>query len=478
MTFDQPAEWSGPAFGIDPARRGGVTAQLVAHLRGRIVSGALAPRSRLPSSRALADALGVSRSTVTQVFEQLCAEGLVTARPGAGVFVAADGDVELGSTPAPRSTTMRAETEGVRPPRPFAPGLPDLRLFPYGGWARAVGRAARTAPQALIESRDVFGDLELRRAIAAHLAEWRGFSPDPEQIAVTAGSVSGLALALQAVTKPGDAVGVEEPGWPALRRMAASLGREITPIVVGDQGAVPPATDVAQPRAVVLTPSHQFPLGGALPAPRRAAFLEWAERSGSWIVEDDYDSEYRYAGRPIPAMAGIRRGTRTLYLGSFSKIFWSGLRLGFLVAPPSLLGALRRLLEASETKAATVAQRPLALFMADGGFQRHLRRTRRVYGERRRALIEILERRFGRTSAVETLERAAAGMQLVWPLPEDVDDKARVQAAAADGLGCRPLSTTYAGRPLRSGLLLGFCATTPPEMEAAADALTRALSPR
>lgn len=457
-----PSAAAGLAFQLDRASGSPVFAQIYAAIRAQIVAGDRQEGARLPPTRVLAAELGLSRSTVNAAYEQLVAEGYVAGRRGAGYFVRPMGEVELGAPSRPPPAPAR-ETDNASPPTLFQPGVPDMRLFPYAQWARQVARTARTAPRALIACDDPFGDPELRRAIAAHIAEWRGVVADPARIVVTAGSGDALEICIRAAAPAGGRIALEDPGYAPLRNFVSSLGLAPVWLDIDNQGAVLPAAS-ARPDLAVLTPSHQFPLGGAMSPGRRAAHLAWAERLGAWIVEDDYDSEFRYAGRPIPAMAGMDGGDRTIYVGSFSKVFSNSLRLGFMVAPDALVDQVQTTLRRYGVKASIAAQRPLATFMADGAFYRHIRRVRRIYNERRRALAEALRSALGPEARFVDHQ---AGMLIALELPAQVDDRAIERDAAAAGFGPRALSAFHARPTSARGLVLGFCAFSEQEIAAA-----------
>lgn len=441
--------------------------QVYEGLRARIVEGAFEASGHLPPTRALAVELGVSRSTVVTAYDQLVAEGYIEGRQGAGFAVCHMGEVEF----AGRQKPVKAASSGRkrRGPRPFDPGVPDMRHFPYRQWARCVARVARNEAEALVTPDDVFGDRRLREAVCGHVLQWRGVNAVPEQVLVTAGSGDALELCIRTLARRGDWIGLEDPGYPQIRNFVVSLGMQSLWLPVDQEGAeLPPSDGSRKPELVVLTPSQQYPLGGAMTQARRLAFLQWSVQAGSWIIEDDYDSEFRYAGRPIPALAGFDQEDRTIYAGSFSKIFSNNLRIGYLVIPEVLIERFTRTLHRFGGKASIMPQRALAVFFEDGEFYRHLRRVRRVYSERRRVLIDLLS---GRLGPSVTIEDHQAGMQFVVALPKHCDDVALSHAAREKGLSVAPLSDFYAGTPVRKGLVLGFCAFTPQELEAGADTL-------
>lgn len=444
--------------------------QVYGRFRDRIIAGEIAPGDRLPASRALAERLGVSRATVVAAYDQLSAEGFVEGKQGSGLYVCAIGEVER----PVRASQPRVGTLAHSPPPilPFEPGRPDMRLFPYRQWARAMGRAARNSPEALVTSGHRFGDPVLRQALANHLAEWRGINARPDQILITAGSGDALEICIRALGMVGDGVALEDPGYLPIRRFVESLGLHPVWMPVGQDGAKLPD---APARIAMLTPSCQFPLGGAMPTAQRIAFLNWADANQSWIIEDDYDSEYRYAGRPIPALASLDRAGRSLYIGSFSKVFSDALRLGYLVIPDPLIDCFSETLRRFGVKASIAAQRALGAFIDDGEFYRHIRRTRRIYGERRAVFLSLIAEKIGGDAAFTDHQ---AGMQIALQFPKITDDIALADMAVAAGVRCMPLSGFSAMGSGPKGLLLGFCAFSAEEQAAALDVLAEVIAAR
>ncbi len=447
--------------------------QICSGIRERIVSGRLGAGTRLPPTRGLATEVGVSRSTIVTAYEQLVAEGYLTSRQGSGYTVCDLGGVEL-----PGTLSIPAKSPG-RPPRAlpvraFQAGRPDMRLFPHRQWAKTVARICRTAPERMLTGATVAGNPDLCRAIAAHVAEWRGIEAEAAQVLITAGAGDGLELCLRTLTRPGDSVGLESPGYPPLEHLLQVHGARMTEMPVDEEGARVPGPD-KDCRLAILTPSHQFPLGGAMSANRRMEFIRWAQAQDGWIIEDDYDSEFRYAGRPIPAMAGVDRLDRTIYVGSFSKIFSNALRLGYLIVPRPLVEPFREAMELSGIKASLMPQQALAEFMQGGDFFRHLRRVRRIYSDRRRFLLAQLSTRF---ALYGHFEDHHAGMQVVFHLTCGLTDRDVEAGCAACGVAVQPLST-YArgqGRSDLNGLVLGFCAHDEEEMTPALDVLAEVLA--
>ncbi|MEX5576851.1 PLP-dependent aminotransferase family protein [Pseudophaeobacter sp. A-200-2] len=450
----------GPTFSIDRSLSVPVFEQICTALRTRIGAGEIPEASQLPATRSFAVELGVSRSTVVAAYEQLEAEGYIAGKRGSGFTVCAMGQVELQPVhPAPPEHAK----ETPRALLPFNSGEPDMRLFPHRQWARCVSRICRVAPETMLDGGAVRGNAALRRSIAAYVAEWRGIEAGAEQIIITAGATDALELCLRTLAPRGSAIGIEDPGYPSLNRIVQSQGLRSHYLRVDALGACVPEKD-ADLKAVVLTPSHQHPLGGAMAPGRRLEFLNWAKRTGAWIIEDDYDSEFRYAGRPIPAMAGFDGLNRTIYLGSFSKTFSNALRIGYVVAPETLIAPLHDSLLRFGTRASGMPQQALAEFIDSGEFYRHLRRVRRIYGERRKHLLARLQQEF---SAYGSAPDHGAGMQLVFYLNDAWQDQEICKRARDAGLGLRPLSGFAAEVIGLNGLVLGCCHMEIPEIDAA-----------
>ena len=466
------------AFSLQRDSREPLFVQLCEQIRQRIIIGQLDTRLRLPPSRVLATELAVSRSTVITAYEQLVAEGYIEGRRGSGYYVR-----ELTGMDYPRQQTRKPSTKEV-PSIPADlpststgasplthPGYPDNRLFPYRQWARSLARSARLAPQAMIVSESPFGDPQLRRSIANYLADWRGLDIEPQQVMVTAGSVDALETCIRTLTSPGDTIGLENPGYRPLRNLVINQGMQIEWLTVGSNGAELPvcSTRKSSPRLAIVTPSHQFPLGGAMSANRRREYQQWANAHDAWIVEDDYDSEFRYAGRPIPALASLDDSERTIYIGTFSKVFSVSLRLAYLIMPTALIPGFQRTLSRFGVKAALPCQPALAEFIDNGDLYRHIRRVRRIYADRRRLLLELVEKKL---SAYASFQDHQAGMQVTIRLVSGIDDEAIAKTALLQGIQVSPLSPYYGGGGAQPGLLLGFCSFDEPEIRSNIDCLT------
>lgn len=457
------------AFSIDRQSLTPVFEQICRALRGQVVAGEIEAGAKVLPTRVLATELGVSRASVVTAYEQLMAEGYLESHPGSGYTVCAMGAVELPDAPKPNVAVQEEAPQNLA--RAFEAGRPDMRLFPYAQWGRTLARICRENPQSLLAGGGVLGNFELRKAIADHVAEWRGIDASPQQIIITSGTTNALEMCLRTLTQAGDCVAIEDPGYMPLRHFVERAALSTCYLPIDAQGATLPEAS-ANARLAVLTPSHQFPLGGAMSPGRRMAFIQWAKQHNAWIVEDDYDSEFRYAGRPIPALAGFDQLDRTLYAGSFSKIFSSSLRLGYLIVPECLLAAFRSTLLNYGVTASYLPQQALAAFIQNGEFYRHLRRMRRIYGERRKHLVARLAADF---SDYGHYEDHQAGMLGVFHLNQPWVDAEIAAAVAEKGVTTAPLSEFCQQAKGHNGLLLGFGAFTEGEMEEALVALLQAL---
>lgn len=429
--------------------------QIAAGLRSRIMSGDIAANTQLPPTRSFAEQLGVSRSTVVTAYDQLVAEGYIQGRRGAGFLVEKIGDVSLPSS-VPTPKVLEAPRQQSRP---FRPGEPDMRLFPHRAWGKAVSRLCRRSPEALLGAAPRFGLPVLREAIAQHVADWRGLEVDPGQIIVTSGAADGVEMSLRALCQRGDVAALEDPGYRPLREFVTAQGLTPEFLSVEEGGTTLPQ----HARVAILTPSQQYPLGGSMTPQRRHDFLRWAAAKDAWLIEDDYDSEFRFEGRPIPALAGLDN-SRTVYVGSFSKIFSNTLRIGYAIVPPSLLDTFAQVQRRFGTRASLMPQAPLAEFMQTGEFYRHLRRVRRTYGQRRQFLIEALRADF---ADVGHFTDHQAGMQVALHLHDKFRDHHIVKLATARNLEVEALSAFCQSGADYNGLLLGFCGFDEAEMSEA-----------
>jgi len=470
--------------------------QIAGFFRRAVAEGRLGPGARLPSSRQLAEQLGVARNTVSLAYERLAAEGYVEGRRGGGTRVALDlpdltpPAVTLHSrtvSPAPvrlsqAAAVMLAERVGVSgaDDGPLQPGRPGLDGFPTKVWARLAGRFWRETPTAAFGYGDPAGHRDLRSALARYLGAFRGLAVDPDSLIVTSGAQQAIDLIARALLDPGDAAVLEEPCYPGLRGPMAATGARLVTIPVDGEGLDVAAARAAEPaaRLVTVTPTHQFPLGVTLSLARRRALVDWAAAEhGPWVVEDDYDGEFRYAGKPVPPLKALDGAGRVLYVGTVSKALAPALRIGYLVASPALVEPLVRLRAHFDRQPALDAQQVLARFLDDGHMAGHLRRMRTLYRDRRDALADALHAAFataGWRDAV-AVERPETGINLTVTLPPGVPDAAVV--AAAHRLGVRPvaLSGYYTGQQRAEGLLLGFAALPRARARWAAEQLRRAI---
>jgi GntR family transcriptional regulator/MocR family aminotransferase len=454
-----------PHVRIDRASDVPLYRQIYEGLRRAIIEGLLRPGQRLPSSRAFADDLGVSRLSVLTAFDQLRHEGYLSGRVGSGTFVsAALPDDALRSTgvagvgggrrlaPAARPVRRVRDEGGMRP---FRMSLPALDLFPNDIWSRLVARRARALTPALMAYGDPAGLVSLRSAVAEHLRTARAVRCEAEQVLIVSGSQAALRIAAAVLLAPGDVVAIEEPGYVGARSALQAAGAELQPIPVDDEGIDVAALHALgrKVRAVYVTPSHQYPLGVSMSAARRLALLDWAARHNAWILEDDYDSEYRYVSRPLGALQGMDSRDRVVYVGTFSKVLFPSLRVGYLIVPPALVEQFALAREAFDVFPSSLYQLVLADFIREGHFARHLRRMRLVYAQRRDALLDGIARH---CADHLTVHNADAGLHLVTTLPARTDDRAVIAAMAARKLTAMPLSACYQGAGAQPGLLLGF----------------------
>ncbi len=444
-----------------PIRRGiGVPLhqQIYDGLHRAILDGLIRPGQRVPSTRELAAELGVSRLPVLGAYEQLLHEGYLTGRTGSGTFVSeALPDDMLGvAVVEPRATKSRAlahRYEGGL--RPFRTSLPALDHFPQAVWARLVARHAHALTPAMMAYGDPAGLPQLRSAIADYLRTARAVRCEADRVLVVSGSQAALRLCASVLLGRGDSVAVEEPGYPGAHSALVASGAELVPIPVDGEGLDVHALDAIgkRVRAVYITPSHQYPLGASMSAARRLALLEWAGRRNAWVIEDDYDSEYRYVSRPLPALQGMSTNDRVVYIGTFSKVLFPSIRVGYVVAPKALCEKFALEREATDVFSPTLYQLVLTDFLNDGHFARHLRRMRLLYLSRRDAVLEGLDRY---CQGVLTVHNADAGLHVATLLTGALRDGDVLSHMLARGLTAHRLSMCYVGGKPRQGLLLGF----------------------
>ena len=464
--------------------------QIYFAIRQAILGGSLRPGARLPASRALARELALSRNTVTAAFEQLHAEGYIDGRVGAGSFVSHHlpdavlgasrpaariaGDASERPGPSARGARLIALRTGRTRPRPFSPGVPELEQFPFDDWARLLARRWRRPRRAFLVGGDPAGYRPLCQALADYLATARAVSCSPEQVIVVSGTQQALDLAARVLINPGDPVWIEEPGYPPTRAVLLAAGARPVPVPVDDEGLSVVQGRALEPaaRLISVSPSHQFPLGVTMSLRRRLELLEQARAVDGFVLEDDYDSEYRYAGRPLAALQGLDRDGRVIYVGTMSKVMFPGLRVGYMVVPEQLIDAFLAVRALVDAHPSSIAQAALVDFIGDGHLSAHIRRMRALYAERQAVLIEAVQARLGNRL---DLAPSAAGMHLVGRLRPQLDDHAIALAAAAAGVEAPALSSYYQGPAAARGLLLGYAGVPEPAVGPAITRLAEAI---
>jgi len=460
---------------IDRSAAAPLQKQLYEQWREAVLSGRFTPGVSVPSTRDLARSLGVSRTTVTQAYDQLIAEGYLQTARGSGTYVCSglpeqmlrslppdawqpsdDGESQFhlsryGSELQGRPQHPRHHPRGVIS---FTNWLPDLHHFPVRLWARLVAREARHADLASFDyaSRSL-GYAPLRREIARYLAVSRAVRCDPDQVIICSGSQQGLDLSTRILVDRGDSIAFEDPGYLGARHIFLSHGARLAPIPVDDAGMMTHRLKRLRPRLVYVTPSHQFPTGASMPLARRLELLEWARQSGAVILEDDYDSEYRFDGRPSPALQGLAAGAPVLYLGTFSKVLFPGLRLGYIVAPRKLVPALEHAKWLTDRQCPMLEQLVLAAFIEEGHLERHTRRMRVIYDRRRQVLEQALAAHFG--DRVRTLG-AQAGMHLMAEFRTELTEDEITTRARGHGVIVATARQYYLCPPKACRLVLGY----------------------
>lgn len=474
------------ASSLDRASEVPLFRQLFIAIREAILEGSLRPGTRLPSTRTLALDLEVARNTVLVAFEQLAAEGYLESRVGAGTRVASVEGRERGRrAPAgPRSETdlsTRGRRLGTRSPSAlvttaaaFQPGQPDLARFPHALWARLLARHARNPRREILTYNDTGGLATLQNAIAAYLGAARGVRCESDQVVVFGGGQAALDLIARMVTDPGDPVWIEDPAYGGARAALTAARAELVPVPVDEEGFDVRAAIERDPsaRAAYVTPSSQFPLGHTMSLARRLRLLEWADQHDAWIIEDDYDSEYCFSGRPLTALSGLDKYDRVIYVGTFSKTLVPALRLAYAVVPVAVAPAFRTALRNTGHDAPLLLQAALADFLAEGHFASHVRRMRRLHAERLDTLMAMLRDRLGDRLTCSPID---AGMQFPAFLAPDADDRAVARSLAEAGVVVSPLSPHYLGKCPRPGLLLGYAGVNEAATRAGVDVLERVL---
>jgi GntR family transcriptional regulator / MocR family aminotransferase len=445
--------------------------QVYLALRQAILSGTFHVNGRLPSTRDLADQLGISRTVVLLAYDQLLAEGFVAGRRGSGTYVSAG----LGSNrliASKKSPKLRLSTFGSaaaaavpaldvharRSPSlryDFASGRSesDIETFPFEMWRRILLRCARRVPVVELEYGPAAGSLTLRSAICAHLRRSRAVVCDPSEIIIVNGSQQALDLIVRVLLERGDRVAIENPSYQGTREILLAAGIRLLPVPVDRDGVIPSKLP-DHARLCFVTPSHQYPTGAILSLGRRLALLEWAKRTNSVIVEDDYDGEFRYEGHPLESLQGLDSEGRIIYVGTFSRTVFPALRVGYLIVPKSLTQAFTAAKWLNDQHSATLEQQALAEFVSSGAYERHLRRVRRRNAARRKALLDAIAKYLD--GRVEVTGDGSGAHVVLWP-KKRVSEDAIVASAASRSVGISGISRYFLTKPTRSGLMLGYC---------------------
>jgi GntR family transcriptional regulator / MocR family aminotransferase len=449
--------------------------QVYQGIRQAILTGTLRPDDKLPSTREMAEQLGVSRTVTLLAYERLIAEGFATSQRGSGTRVSRD--MICSPSSGRRSAKLRLSRYGaavaksqamVDTPRPpaavprynFIYGRSDLSSFPFPAWRRLLVRTLRKAPTRQFDYGSALGNSELRDAICAHLRRSRAVDCQPSQVLIVSGSQQALDLIVRVLVDAGDAVAIEDPHYDGARETLRAAGARLRPVPVDRDGLDPSALPDDAVLAFV-TPSHQFPTGAILSLERRLALLEWARRRRAVIIEDDYDGEFRYDERPLESLQGLDREGRTIYIGTFSRTVFPSLRIGYLVAPEPLMPALTTAKWLSDLHSATLEQQTLGEFIASGAYERHLRQLRRRNTGRRAALLSSVCEFLG--DRVELTGAGAGAHVMLWP-KRRVSEAKVVEAAAHYGVGISGMAHCWLGRPARAGFILGYARLTEPEI--------------
>ncbi|SDC15001.1 MocR-like pyridoxine biosynthesis transcription factor PdxR [Paraburkholderia lycopersici] len=505
--------------------------QLHKLLQRAILSRELPAGARVPSSRLLAAELGIARNTVTQVYEQLVLEGYVTSATGRGTFVAdtspdeivgaaeigsvgttkksgdtgaavavglsatnsevvqaasaADGLAAVAAASPPRVTARALSARGTRliagagvskrQGGAFMPGVPDVSRFPARVWTRLHNKYWRSLRPDLLTYAPGGGLALLRHVLADYLRTSRSVRCSPEQIIITTGIHQSVDLAVRLLSDPGDTIWTEDPCYWGVRSVLHVSGLNMRPVAVDSEGLDPSPADFAAPppRLMLVTPSHQYPLGMVMSLARRRMLLEYARQHQCWIIEDDYDSEFRYGSRPLASLQGLDTAGQVIYVGSFGKTLFPGLRVGYLVAPESLAESFATASAELYREGQLLQQAVLAEFIAEGHFTSHIRKMRALYGQRRQVLLDAVSRRYG--DALPAMG-GDAGLHVVMQLPEGGDDRAVAEAALARNIVVRPLSGYYASRERANpGLLIGYACVPDDEIAPAFETLAEAI---
>ena len=445
--------------------------QIEDFLRQMILDGALLPSQKLPSTRELALELGVSRITIKSVYEQLISEGYVQGKTGAGTFVSEGLD---GETPVvPSVDTIRKDyfdgnfsktAEHISFSQasarygsilPFRPGVPALDKFPVKRWNKYLSRATTKSDIANFSYGDLLGSEKLRASIARHLADSRGMKVDPKQILITSGAQQAFVLISYVLMNKNDTIWYENPGHIAGRDLLKIVGGDVSPVPIDKEGLNLPyaVLNFSKPKLIFTTPSHQQPLGITMSLQRRLTLLKYADENASWVIEDDYDSEFRYRGRPLPALAALDKVGRVLYVGTFSKSLFPSVRIGYVVVPEILVDTFAKTRNIFGQTSSAITEEALSNFMDDGGFAEHIRKMRRLYRERRDILLDALK---NHCSNILEPQQTDAGMHIIADIKNGMSDRLAHLELLNAGIDSLPLSIYYEGSVQRQALVLGF----------------------
>lgn len=456
--------------------------QLYHALRQAILGGQLSAGTQLPPTRVLASELAISRTTVVTAFEQLFAEGYLETRVGSGTFVASTLPEEMLQVRAqqvplqekeqhPRlsqrgqkviHSSLLPRLQGL-PARAFQPGLPALDAFPFEVWSRLMTRHSQHPTFELMAYGAPAGYRPLREAVAQYLTISRAVRCQPEQVLITSGTQQAIDIAARTLLDEGDVVWMEDPGYPRANGILLAAGASVVPVPLDQEGLNIEAGKRLneQVHMAYVTPSHQYPQGITMSLSRRLALLDWAQNVGAWILEDDYDSEFRYRGRPLASLQGLDTHNRVIYMGSFSKVLFPALRLGYLVLPPELVEPFIAMQALCGRYVPTLEQAIVADFIAEGHFLRHIRRMRALYAHRQKILIEAIQQEL---QGIIELEEHEAGMHLIGWLPQGLDDRQVSRQLAQRGIDAQALSLCSMQKPERPGLLLGYAGVNEQEI--------------
>lgn len=456
---------------IDRCSTQSLRMQIYDRIKQMILTGQLSPGARLPSTRVMASEMRIARSTVANAFDQLQSEGYIESRVGSGSYITSvipdlllNANAELSLHP-PASTRPSARGARIEQatadlslwPATFTPGMPAVMDFPFRAWADLLAEEWQSPGLGAFFG-DIGGYWPLRENIASYVAASRGIQCDADQVIVVSGTRQGADLSARTLLNPGDGVIVEDPGFPGIRSALIAAGQTLLPAAVDREGIRTPGEvpEAAWAKMVSLSPSHQYPLGVTMTLERRRAWLEWASKSDGWILEDDYDSEFRYNEPPLPALYGLDKNERVIYIGTFSKTMFPSLRLGYVIVPKHLIASFCHVKHASDGPTSLISQRAISRFMDDGLFFRHIRKMRKLYSERRHELTVYVKSHF--PDLIIARQDAAGLFFLTFfnrVLPDAFDAKL-VQHARVHGLYPEALSTLYMSENAPQGIVFGF----------------------